>query len=615
LCGFFGIFRPAGGVGALEPEIIAAGQTLNHRGPDDAGTYCDERFGVHFQRLAIIDLSLSGHQPMVSDDGRLVLAFNGEIYNYRELRGILAARGHDFKGDSDSEVLLASFAEWGCDCVEKLRGMYAILCWDRQQEVLYVVRDRLGIKPLYLCRDGDSYLFASEIKAIRSFCRKPAAVNQNAVFRFLGRGWVDDTEASFYSDVTSLKPGSALKITPHGETRIDYWQPPQVGDAAFEVEAFRDAFANAVSLHLQSDVPLAATLSGGMDSSSIVALAARASQEPQEIQAYSVIPPQTVDESQWIDQTVEYTGISHRYLQPDWGEISDVFDRVLAFHDEPFLSSSCVYQYLLRREVAANGIKVLLVGEGGDEVLGGYRRMLMPYLYALAEQGREDAFNRALDGVPAFLGIQRDASLAQLENYRNLVHSGGSGQENISAYDLIDEDFTAQHAELVAAPAYPPLGPDNSNRFVAHLHEHLLRRDIPYVLRMEDRNSMAHGIEARVPFLDHIFLQQAFTYDYAEFMRDGENKSMLRRAMRGLLPESVVSRRDKSPRPGSNVHFVYEVMRERIRDQLASISFTSSLWWRNSCAAEFERDCDNRDAKRAEVWFRIYTLARWSQAL
>ena len=322
-----------------------------------------------------------------------------------------------------------------------------------------------------------------------------------------------------------------------------------------------------------------------------------------------------MDESFWIDRTVEHTGVRHDYLQPNWDEMPEVFDAVIIAHDEPIQSSSCIYQYLLRREVALRGIKVLLVGEGGDEVLGGYRRLFFPYLYALKVDGRDGMLEQALDGAPEFLGIDRDSAISQLEAYGQMIADGGSGQENTSAYALLNQEFIDQHGDLVDAPAYPPLESGGPNRLFAHLVEHLQQRDIPYVLRMEDRNSMAYGIEARVPFLDHCFLEQAFSYDYAEFMRNGENKSMLRRGMKGLLPDEVVGRRDKSPRPGSNVHFVYDLLLDRMRKLLASSSFRKLPWWRADCAEQFERDREALDVQRAEVWFRLYTVARWTTLL
>jgi asparagine synthase (glutamine-hydrolysing) len=615
LCGFFAIYSASGGVKNLKNKIVTAGKTLTHRGPDDDGFYCDDYFGVHFQRLAIIDLSLSGHQPMMSNDGRFTIVFNGEIYNYKELRNKLISLGYHFKSDSDSEVLLASFETWGKECVSYLRGMFSIVIWDSILHKLYAFRDRLGIKPLYVYQSNDTFIFASEIKAIISYAPEAKKINEDSVFKYLAKGWVDDSEATFYSKITSVAPATSLIIDNGEVSRSSYWQACFESSTSYEVEDFRNAFIDTVSLHLQSDVPLAATLSGGMDSSSIVSIMAKETDEPEEIKSYSVIPPETVDESFWIDRIVKYTGVSHDYLQPDWTEVPDIFDEVLKIHDEPFQSSSCVYQYLLRREVAAQGIKVLLVGEGGDEVLGGYRRLFFPYLYALKQDGREEYFEKALDGAYEFLGIERELVLSQLESYSDMIANGGSGQENKSAYGILNDEFIEEHSVIVNEPAYPPISDESPNRFFAHLIEHLKRHDIPYVLRMEDRNSMAHSIEARVPFLDHYFLEKVFSFDYAEFMYSGVNKSMLRRAMKGLLPDEVINRRDKSPRPGSNVHFIYDVLLEKMREVLKSKLFINSPWWKKGCAEQFEKDRQSLDVQRAEVWFRVYSVTRWLSLL
>ncbi len=615
LCGFFGIYSASGGVSQQKSEIIDAGRTLIHRGPDDEGHFFDDYFGIHFQRLAIIDTSRFGHQPMASDDGRLVLAFNGEVYNYRELRQTLENRGHHFKGHSDSEVVLAAYSEWGEGCVDHFRGMFALICWDRVNMELLVMRDRLGIKPLYMYQDGETCLFASEIKAILRFCPKAGIPNDDAVFKYLARGWLDDSTETFFADIRCMEPGTSLCINSRGITKRRYWRIPEGDSLPFDRDAFLDRFSETVSLHLQSDVSIAATLSGGMDSSSIVTIASHAKKGIGCIQAFSVIPPGTVDESPWIDSTVKLTGIKHQYLNPTWQQMPELIDEVIGFHDEPIQSSSCIYQYLLRREVAAQGIKVLLVGEGGDEVLGGYRRLLLPYLYALEVDGQEELFNRALRGGSAFLGINSEAMLLKLAGYRNLIEKGGSGQENKSGYSLLEDDFIDRNSECIKAPAYPAIEAGNSDIYKAHLRQHLAYRDIPYVLRMEDRNSMAHGIEARVPFLDHRLMEQTFSYDYSEFMLNGENKSMLRRSMKNILPSDVLGRKDKSPRPGSDVHFVYDLLYDRIRDILNPRNLIESKWWRKDCAQQFEKDREIRNPTRAEAWFRIYNVSRWSSLI
>jgi asparagine synthase (glutamine-hydrolysing) len=614
MCGFFGVYNSLGSVTEVEDRIVEAGRVLAHRGPDDEGTYCDNFFGVHFQRLAIIDTGLSGRQPMVTEDRKLVMAFNGEIYNHCEIREILIKKGHVFHGHSDSAVLLASFSEWGVDCTKYLRGMFAFVVWNSESKILHVFRDRFGIKPLYTYQKDGFFVFSSEIKSILKFYPDAAAVNESAVFKYISRGWVDDSKETFYKDVISVLPGTSLHVENGNVTQSTYWSLSPSNSSEYNLDLFYDSFSQAVSLHLQADVPLAATLSGGMDSSSIVAVAAKEMKTPEALKTVSIIPPDTVDESSWIDSIVEHTGVSHSYADLDLDEMTNIFDEVLISHDEPFQSSNCIYQYILRKKVALSGIKVLLVGEGGDEILGGYKRLFFPYLFALKDDERNELFNLALDGAPEFLDMNRDTILEHLKSYNDMVVSGENGQENKSAYRLLAEDFIEQHKDIVDEPSYPPIE-SGDNRFLSHLMKHLFCRDIPYVLRMEDRNSMAHGVEARVPFLDHCFTEQVFTHDYAEFMRNGINKFMLRSAMKDALPKEVVERYSKSPRPGSNAHLVYDVLYNPISRMLKSDIFRNLSWWSDDCAEEFNNDCTERDIQRAEVWFRLYTVMRWVKLL
>jgi asparagine synthase (glutamine-hydrolysing) len=613
MCGFFGVYSRTGGLSPIGQKVAEAGRALRHRGPDDEGLYADEHWQVCFRRLSIIDTSRAGHQPMASADGNLVIAFNGEIYNHLEIRSILLKRGHIFAGRSDTETLLRAYQEYGADCVHHLRGMFVFTVWNRANRTLHVFRDRLGIKPLYMCQHGHTTLFSSEIKAILAYAPELGRHSERAAFKYLARGWTDDTPETFYRDISAFPPASVLTLSPT-ENRVDrYWQLPCGKGRAFNLDEFRSGFTETVSLHLQSDVPLATTLSGGMDSSSITAVAARVLGSPDRLQAFSVIPPNTVDESFWIDRTVAHTGIRHSYLDLQFDRAPALLGDVLRAQDEPFQSSSCLYQYLLRRKVREQGIKVLLVGEGGDEVLGGYRRLCYPYLQSLRLDQKPTAFEEAIYGASSFLSLERNEIDAELTRYTEVLQSGGSGQENVSAYDLLAPAYVDANRDIVAAPAYPT-GPGNyHNPFFAHLAQHLFVRDIPYVLRMEDRNSMAHGIEARVPFLDHRFIELVFSYDYTEFMRGGSNKSMLRRAMKGYLPNEVITRKDKSPRPGNDAHLVYGPLRADVEESLAGAS--PAGWLAADAAARFRADAQTGRRETAEAWFRIYSFIRWRASL
>ncbi|MBN1124187.1 MAG: asparagine synthase (glutamine-hydrolyzing) [Sedimentisphaerales bacterium] len=610
MCGFVGIYSRSG-QGLDTQQIRQAGRILSHRGPDDQGFYADNRWAVSFQRLSILDTSSRGRQPMQSDDGRFVLVFNGEIYNFRELRGELRQQGHVFRGKSDTEVLLRAFEQWGQDCLSRLRGMFAFAIWDSITSQLFVARDRLGIKPLYWYRDENRMILASEIKGILACLDHSPELDHRSIFKYLARCWVDDTQDTFYSSIKSVPPGHYLVIQENRSSLQRYWSVPSLGQASFNREEFQEEFGRTINLHLRSDVPLACTLSGGMDSSSIVVTAATQVSTPQQVQAFSVIPPQTINEAKWIDAVVKKSHIRHSYLPLELENIAEVTDQALQYHDEPFQSSSCIYQFLLRRKIAEQGIKVLLVGEGGDEILAGYRRLLYPYLYCLKKAGRLTEFDQTLTGAVSFMEMDQDVIIKLLDQYIRTISSGTGGQENQTAYTLINPDFITAYQDVVLQPQYPKDIPDPGEPFSGHLRQHLTQWDIPYVLRMEDRNSMAYGIEARVPFLDHTFLEYVFSHDYGEFMKAGRNKAMLRKAMQPLLPQSVLERRSKSPRPGNNAHFIYHLLCEPMLDLLGSPRTLLDTFLNPGVARLFEADRQKKDTQRAESWFRVYLLVRW----
>jgi len=380
VCGFFGVLTKKSTQPPDKEKLIRAGELLYHRGPDDQGMYIDSDWGVYFRRLSIIDTTSKGHQPMFSDCRRYVLAYNGELYNYVELRNMLIAKGHRFHTQSDTEVLLEAFCQFGPGCIDLLRGMFAFVVWDIEKRELHVFRDRLGIKPLYLYEDDHAFALSSEIKCILHYFPQSHSLDEATVFKFLAKGWVDDGTRTFYRSIKAVPAATHIKLSADGVMSRRYWRLAFSGKREFDIDAFRETFLRTISIHLRSDVPLATTLSGGMDSSSVTAVANRVENKTQEVRAFSVIPPETVDESSWIEKTRMHTGIKHSYLNIDFSNMSAIVGRVLATHDEPFQSSSCIYQYLLRKEIAKKDIKVLLVGEGGDEVFGGYRRRLYPFI-------------------------------------------------------------------------------------------------------------------------------------------------------------------------------------------------------------------------------------------
>lgn len=620
MCGFFGVFDESGRLDGKELLISRAGGLLSHRGPDDDGFYGDNYFGVSCHRLSILDSTQAGHQPMISSCGNYVIAFNGEIYNYQELRSFLEARGHVFKSHCDTEVVIHLYRELGENSVPRLRGMFAFAVWNRQKKELALVRDRFGIKPLYFYQEGCQTIFGSEIKSILHYSPQAREKDSKSIFKYLARNWVDDTHDTFYKNIKKIPPATVcafLRNEPMSEK--SYWSL-RVGEGRpFVAQEFREKFFETVSQHLQADVPVASLLSGGLDSSSIVA-AAR--ERLCTLTTFSLIPkhllPMTpapggyktgADESPWINEIVHSMGVDHTYLALNEQNFPDAIRDCLKAHDEPFQDSDSVHSFLLHREIARRGFKVLLVGEGGDESLGGYARFFYPYLYSLQTDNREALFSSAIEGAPHFMGVSKDELIQRYANYREIVQSGGSGQENRSAYAALAPGFIEENCDVVREPGYPLSERRYQNRFFAHLAHHIVKRDLPFHLRLTDRNAMAYGVEARPPMVDHEWIEQLFSYDYAEFMRGGLNKAMLRNAMKPYLPASVVNRTSKEGRPRSNAQLLYGVLREELQEMLAPGQIPE--FFSNHCSSLFEQDCALKNPERMVFWFRAYVFIQW----
>jgi len=615
MCGFIAVFNRNTQISdKTRMSLRAAGASLKHRGPDDSGEYFDGFFGAFFNRLSILDLSKAGHQPMISNNSRFILVFNGEIYNYKEIKKNLGRQGIQFQTQSDTEVLLKLFEKEGIDSIKKLRGMFSIVIWDKKLKRLIIARDRFGIKPLYYFYEKNQVVVASEIKAILALLPQTKKENKTTVFKYLTRNWLDDTSSTFFNDIKSVKPAHILIFTYRSHMSVNYWRLNTGDSQTFNPEEFREKFYESVNYHLNSDVPVAATLSGGLDSTSIVAAARELQKKQVCMKTFSVIPTETYDERPWIKKMVRQFGTDQKFIKLSYQEIPHVISDILKYHDEPFQGSSCVYQFLLRREISKQGIKVLLVGEGGDEVLGGYRRLFYPFLLSLQEAGKNREWHNAIENAGPFMEETPKKILMKLRQYKSMILSGDDGQENKAAYDLINKKTLIQFSKIIRAPSYPQKNRYVENNFMNNLYHHIFCRDLPYVLRTEDRNSMAFGIEARVPFLDHIFVENIFKYNFDEFMRGGVNKSMLRRAMKKKLPKAIINRKSKSPRPGNNSHLIYEILYKEMKNLLRDSSKESNFFFNKNHLQMFENDKNINKQNRADAWLRIFLYRKWYEA-
>src|SRR5712691_719041 len=405
MCGICGIVR----LGA-PPEVetaAAMARALDHRGPDGDGLYEDQAgVALGFRRLAIIDLSDAGLQPFASDDGSLQLLHNGEVYNYRELRTELESHGHRFRSATDTEVILRAYEQWGEACVQRFVGMWAIAIWDARRRRLFCSRDRFGIKPFVYSWDGSRFVFASEPKAFRADARTPLEANPHAVREYVEQGYTDHTDETFFSSIRRLLPAHNLFVDAHGLRIERYWRLEEgeapVGDAA---EAVREAFLDALRIHLRSDVPVGTCLSGGIDSSAIAcgvdlllrteAENARPVGERQKtFTAYFEHPGH--DERPYARAVIEQTRAEPHWISFGEAQLVETLPRIVAGQDEPFGSSSIVAQWHVMKTAREAGVKVMLDGQGADEILAGYHGYFGPFFADLLVRGRLGELRREL---------------------------------------------------------------------------------------------------------------------------------------------------------------------------------------------------------------------------
>lgn len=548
---------------ALKTRVRAMTDALAHRGPDDSGDHLvpEAGLGMGFRRLAIIDLSEAGHQPMTSADGRWTVSYNGEIYNYRTLRRDLEGEGVAFRGGSDTEVMLEHVARYGpLATVEKLVGMFAIALWDSHERRLWLFRDRLGIKPLHHGRQGDLILWGSELKALTAHPDWRAEVDRDAVSLYLRFNAVPGPR-TIYRGIEKLAPGHWLCIDAATGAREEgrYWAledaltgPRDLADPEEAVSLLHERLREAVSSRMVADVPLGALLSGGVDSSTVVALMAEASERP--IKTFTIgFDNQGFDEAAHAKQVAAHLRTDHTelYLAPRTAR--DLIPNLPDWYDEPFADSSALPTYLVSR-LAREHVTVALSGDGGDEAFLGYNRHL-----ALARLARLDGVPKGLRRLTARAiqglgpeGMERAARLIPAahrprqaaDKARKLARALAQPDTDHRYLDLIShwrpEDGVVPDAGPgTLLPGGVPTGLDPAARAAAFDTLGYLPDDI---LTKVDRASMAVSLEARVPLLDHRVVELAWRMPTAVRMKDGVGKWPLRQVLYRYVPRHLVER-------------------------------------------------------------------------
>lgn len=543
---------------------------IAHRGPDGHGLRVFEIGGrpitLGHRRLAIIDTTSAGLQPMPFADERYWLVFNGEIYNYRELRVELEGKGVQFHTHSDSEVLVAAYAQWGEACLDRLVGMFAFAILDRQTRRLFLARDRFGIKPMYYASTSAGLAFGSEIKQLLEMPNLARRGNVARLYDFVSSGMTDHTNETLFANVFQLRGGEKVaidleKFTPGQTITPERWyRLPVPGSVSIDrdtaAERFRELLDTSVGLHLRSDVPVGSCLSGGLDSSAIVSLAARRlKDEPGGKPIHTVsacYAEKRVDERPFMEAVVTNSGCQPYYIYPRYEDAFSLAEKITWHQDEPYGSTSIFAQWSVFSAAREHGITVMLDGQGADEQLAGYHGGYAYHMNSLLSQARYGELFRTVYERKRDQDVPVKQQLLQLFGHRvprvlrgmlarapAVTGNGGPNWLDSEAFASL-RPHTGAFQTALDRDGLPPVTDIGSL-----CHAMVQATNLPMLLKYEDRNSMAHSIEARVPFLDHRLVEFTLALGNDHKMVGAETKSVLRRSMRGIMPDMICDRRDK----------------------------------------------------------------------
>tara|TARA_B110000046_G_C13021937_1_gene411719 strand:+ start:3156 stop:4901 length:1746 start_codon:yes stop_codon:yes gene_type:complete len=529
MCGISGVIK----FGAAEVQVSELKRMSNrmvHRGPDGFGLWTNSKknVGLAHQRLSIIDVTDGGHQPMISKSKRYTITFNGEIYNYLELKEMLQKRGYKFYSDSDTEVLLSMF-EWKQEqMMPYLDGMFAIAIWDEQTQRLFCARDRFGEKPFYYTNTKEEFVFASEIKALWEYGVSKAVKSDNLIkFIKTGKLFSDVPNSTFYQHIKELQPSSYFHLVGEEEIvfkkywKIDYEQQLSFNSESDLIEKYNGLFTQSIRRRLRADVEIGSSLSGGLDSSSIVAKVNKMKRKGQVQKAFSAVFPNfAIDESTYINELVnKYPDIELHTTIPNSQNIFKLLDKAVEAQDEPFGSSSILAQYAVMEIAKKNGVTILLDGQGADEVLSGYVFSYSRYLEQL---------------------FYTKPTLYTKERAQFNKHFDGSNIHNdLRAKETVRMRLGRYRRNLIPAK--------NEYRFrlKEHLYDLTFNGSLKSLLRYADRNSMANSLEVRLPFLSHELVEFIFQLPDKFLLREGWTKWIHRKSTEHILPKSISWRVDK----------------------------------------------------------------------
>ncbi|QFR48895.1 asparagine synthase (glutamine-hydrolyzing) [Sulfurimonas lithotrophica] len=543
MCGISGIINKNNETIDIK-NIKKINDLIKHRGPDDEGFYLEKNFAFGHRRLSILDLSSDGHQPMHYQN-KYVITYNGEIYNYLEIKEELLAFGYEFNSHTDTEIILASYDKWGEKCVDKFNGMWAFALYDKEKNKIFCSRDRFGIKPFYYTEIDGKFVFGSEIKQLLDFYENKV-VNQNILIDYLVTGMIEHNNETFFKNIYKLEQSHNLVYNLENNQYKSY----RYYDIYFDKEAsnlnctdsvlkYKDQFLRSISFRLRSDVKVGTCLSGGLDSSSVAACAANIYNR-NTVNKFTAIHAKSIekssDESYYAKRVAEHSNLDLNIIEPEVDDFKKIIDEVIYTQEEPFGGPSIFMQYFVMKKAKELNCKVMLDGQGGDETLLGYEKYYpAAYLDILKKDGLFKAIkmirysnkNNFKMSFKWILKYTIGGLLGRLRKFEYKRKTSFIKKKYLKEFSFIDK-LSKSFLQINELQRYE-----------------IYHTNLPVLLRYEDKNSMRHSIETRLPFIDYKTLETAFSTNMEYKINDGWTKYLLRKVVDDILPEDVVWRKNK----------------------------------------------------------------------
>jgi asparagine synthase (glutamine-hydrolysing) len=602
MCGIVGIIN-LDSKPVINSQILYMMQKMKHRGPDDEGSFVQDNVGFGFVRLSILDLSDAGHQPMFSHDGRFVIVFNGEVYNYIEIRRELETE-FVFRTGTDTEVILAAYQKWGSKCLDKFNGMFSFVIYDTVKKEVFGARDRFGIKPLYYYKDEEKFIFASELKSIIPLIKREA--NNNIIADYLLYNRVDHSNETFFKNIYKIPHGNNFSIK-NNHLTINKWYNLKEKlnvKKSLNAKEYRELFKNSIRLRLRSDVPIGVTLSGGIDSSSITASLVN-DFAINDLNTFSSVfgNDEFADESEYINAFIGIVG-NMDYTTPDADSFYKDIREFISAHNEPTPGTSPYIQYKVM-ELASKKVTVTLDGQGADEQLAGYHNFFSIYHLELL---RKLKFGKLISEFWNYFKLHKNPIVfLYLLYYMMPVHFKRVASKR--KYPSVNSSFVNKYKSKknILRDLYSPKSLNDS------LYEHFENK-LEHLLKWEDLNSMSFSIESRVPFLDHNLVEATLSAPSNVKIYKGQTKHILREALKDILPEKIALRKDKkgfvSPqakwfRTSKFEGFIKGVLNSDSFKQRGCFNYTEAN-------RRYKEHLDGRKDNSREIW-KLISLELWFQ--